>query len=179
MIREFSAKSKPSNNKARALFIICMSGSFAFVLASTFLSLYKGIISLVGVGLFAVALVLYAKYISPIYFYDVTFDSENTPIFVVRQQTGKKISTLCRINLADIVRIEKQTSKERRAHKTPMGVVKYSYLPTLDPAVAYRITLRSRYEKAEILIESSEEFAELLMSYSRQAREERTDDDEY
>ncbi len=179
MIKEFSAKSKPSNNKARVLFVVCMSASFALIMLSTFLSLYRGVFSLLGVGFFAVALVLYAKYVSPIYYYDITFDSENTPIFVVRQQVGKKFSTLCRIDLADIIKIDKQTSKERREHKTPMGTVRYSYLPTLDPAVAYRITVRSRYEKAEILIESSEEFARLLMSYSGQAKDMRTDSDEY
>ena len=100
-------------------------------------------------------------------------------MFVVRQQTGKKYTTLCRIALSEIVKIEKQTAEQMKAHKTPMGVVKYSYFPTLGPSVAYRITTSGRYEKAEILIESSDEFADLLASYSAEARELYTDSDEY
>ncbi len=179
MIREFSVKSKPSNGYARWMFIISMAGSLALILISTFAPLYKGIFSLAGVTLFAAALVLYTKYILPIYFYDITFDFENTPIFVVRQQAGKKNTTLCRIDLANIVKIEKQNRSERKAHKTPIGTVKYSYLPTLYPSVIYRLSVQSRYEKAEILIESSEEFADLLMSYAAKAREVGNDTDEY
>ena len=136
-------------------------------------------VSLVGVSLLTLALMIYTKYIAPIYYYDITFDNEGNAVFVVRQQTGKKYTTLCRIALSEIVNIEKQTAEQMKAHKTPMGTVKYSYLPTLSPSLAYRITTSGRYERAEILIESSEEFADLLTSYSSEAREQYTDNDEY
>lgn len=176
MIREFSVKPKPSNNKARTAFILCTVSSFALVTLSTLLPLYKGLVSLAGVALLTVALALYTKYIAPVYFYDITFDSVGTPLLVVRQQTGKRHTTLCRISLHEIVKIEKQSKKQRREHKTPYEVKKYSYLPTLDPAEVYRITTSGRYERAEILIESSEGFAELLISYSAEARDTYTDD---
>lgn len=180
MIREFSVKPKPTNNKARALFIVCMLLAFLFVIGSTLISTYRGVVSLAGVLFLCAALVTYTKYISPSYFYDITFDSSDRPIFVVRQQIGKRYTTLCRIGLAEIVKIEKESAKERRDHKTPSGVVKYTYLPTLDPAESYRLTTSGRYERAEILIESSDGFAELLSAYSAEAREMRTeDDDEY
>ena len=179
MIREFSVKPKPSNNKARYTFVFCLSISFALILLSTFIPVYKGLVSLVGVALLTLALVIYTKYIAPIYYYDITFDNDDNAVFVVRQQTGKKYTTLCRIALCEIVRIEKQTAEQMKAHKTPMGVVKYSYLPTLNPDTAYRITTSGRYERAEILIESTEEFANLLFSYSNEARMSYTDNDEY
>lgn len=169
MIKEFSVKPKPSNNKARTVFIFCMLAAFVLITLSTLIPLYKGIVSLIGILLLSVALMLYAKYIAPIYFYDITFDSEGIPLFVVRQQTGKRYTTLCRIALHEIVKIEKQSREERRAHKTPYEMKKYSYLPTFDPAEVYRLTTSGRYERAEILIESSDGFADLLASYVAEA----------
>ena len=171
MIREFSVKSKSSNNIARALFIIFMSSSFALVLLSTLVINYKGVVSLFGVMMFSVALVLYTKYVAPIYYYDIFIDSDGQPLFIVRQQLGKKQSTLCRIGLNEITKINAESIKERREHKTALGVRKYSYLPTVAPTKAYRITTEGRYEKAEILIECSDEFADLLSDYSAQAKE--------
>ncbi len=179
MIREFSIKPKPTNGKARAAFILCTVGSFALITISTVIPLYKGLVSLAGVVLLTLALVLYTKYIAPAYFYDIMLDSEGTPLFVVRQQTGKRYTTLCRIALHEIVKIEKQSKKQRREHKTPYEMKKYSYLPTLDPDEVYRITTSGRYERAEILIESSDGFAELLISYSAEARDLHSDIDEY
>lgn len=179
MIREFSVKPKPTNNKARMGFALSMALSFAFITISTLIPIYKGLISLVGVAALTLGMILYTKYISPVWFYDITFDSDNTPIMVVRQQIGKRQTTLCRIGLAEIVKVEKESAKERRSHKTPDGVIKYSYLPTLDPKESYRITTSSAYERAEILIESSDGFAELLVSYSVEARELRSINEEY
>lgn len=171
MIREFSVKPKPTNNKARATFVVCTACSFALITLSTFVPLYKGLVSLTGVVLLSFALMLYSKYIAPSYFYDITFDSEGVPLFVVRQLTGKRYTTLCRIALYEIVKIEKQSRDQRRKHKTPFDTKKYFYLPTLDPDTVYRITTSTRYEKSEILIESSEGFADLLVSYSIEARD--------
>jgi hypothetical protein len=43
--------------------------------------------------------------------------------------------------------------------------------------VSYRITTYSRYERAEILIEASEEFAGLLTAYAGEARSAREDNE--
>ncbi len=171
MFRDFSVKPKPQNNKARALFIILMVSAFLFVIVSTIVPLYKGIISLLGMTLLVLAMLIYTKYIAPIYFYDLMVDSDGLPLLVIRQQTGKRHTTLCRIALRDVVKVERESRKERKDHKTPKGVVKYAYLPTLDPEESYRISTAGRYEEAEILIESSEEFAQLLSSYAAKARE--------
>lgn len=178
MIREFSVKLKPTNNKARTVFIISMSLAFALIMLSTFIPLYKGVVNLVGLSLLVAAVTIYTKYISPIYYYDITFDSEGTPLFVVRQLIGKRQTTLCRIGLAEVVKIEKENATERCSHKTPYGFRKYNYLPTLAPDTTYRLTTMSRYEKSEIVIEASDEFAELLGVYSAKAREYQNSEDE-
>lgn len=176
MIREFSVRPKPSNNKARAMFIACSVLAFALVTLSTVIPLYRGLVSMAGVLLLTLALVFYTKYILPIYFYDIFIDSDGTPLFVVRQQTGRRESTLCRIPLNEILRVEKQSRQQRREHKTPYEVKKYAYLPTLDPDEIYRITTSGRYERAEILIECSEGFAKMLTVYSAEARQLRSDE---
>ena len=158
------------------MFIACSVLAFALVTLSTVIPLYRGLVSMAGVLLLTLALVFYTKYILPIYFYDIFIDSDGTPLFVVRQQTGKRQSTLCRIPLYEIVRVEKQSRQQRREHKTPYEVKKYAYLPTLDPDEIYRITTSGRYERAEILIECSEGFAKMLTVYSAEARQLRSDE---
>ena len=177
MIREFSVRPKPSNNKARYAFVASMLISFLLLMASTLVSSYRGVVSLLGILALALALMIYTKYISPIWFYDITYDSDGTSVFVVRQQIGKRHTTLCRIDLGSIVGVKKESSAERREHKTAQGVVKYTYMPSLDPTESYRITTSSRYERAEILIESSDGFAELLSAYAAEAREMCEDDE--
>lgn len=173
MVREFSVKLKSGNNKARVAFIICMSSAFLFVMLSTVIPLYKGMVSLLGMVLLIGALVLYTKYISPIYYYDIMIDSGNTPLLVVRQRIGKRESTLCRIALYEIVKIDSEDAKKRRAHKTPAGFIKYNYSPTLCPDRTYRLTTMSGYEKSEIILEISDDYAELLSKYADEAREMR------
>jgi hypothetical protein len=158
------------------LFATLTSAAMAVILTSMLIPVYRGIVSLVGVGLFTAAIVIYTRYVSAVYYYDITFDYEGQPIFVVRQLSGKRESTLCRIALYEIVKIEEETPKQSREHKTPYGVRKYSYLPTILPKVTYSITSVSRYEKAEIMIEASGEFINLLHSYAVEARENYTEE---
>ncbi len=178
MIREFSAKPKCSNNKARMLFVMSTSVGFALVLLSTFIPAYKGLVSLAAIILLTLSVMLYTRYIAPVYFYDIMVTEGGEPLFVVRQQTGKRYTTLCRISLYEIVKVEKETAEQRRGHKTLSEVKKYSYLPTLDPAESYRITVNGKYEKAEILIEAGEDFISILSQYANEARTYYTDPDE-
>lgn len=171
MIREFSSKAKPSNSNARTLFIATLVLAAAFIMISMIIDEYRGVVSLVGTSLIVVAVTLYTRYIGSEYYYEVICDSELNWLFVVRQATGKRQSTLCRIAIKDIVKIERETQNERNNHKTPKEYVKYSYLPTLSPKTSYRITASNVYEKAEILIEVSDEFAFLLRDYAKEARE--------
>ncbi len=171
MIREFSASPKPSNKKAE------ISAYASFILAiviffvSTQISHYRGVVSLFASVFLIAGILFYTKYISTVYYYDIMLDCEGTPLFVVRAIGGKRETTLCRIGLAEIMKVEREDRAARRAHKTPKSHMKYVYMPTLDPDVSYRITTASRYEHAEIIIEASDEFASLLLAYSQQARD--------
>ena len=179
MIKEFSASPKPSNNKAKILSFVCFAAALMIFAVSTVIQRYSGVVSMLSTSFLVVGIVLYTRYISPVYYYDVMLDSEGTPLFVVRAVNGKRGTTLCRIGLAEIMKVEREDKATRRAHKTPKTHVKYVYTPTLDPDVTYRLTTASRYEKAEIVIEASDEFASMLRAYSLEAKEmaQRFEDD--
>ena len=170
MINEFSARAKSSNNKAKTAFYVTFIFAAAIFAVSFILPRFSGLVGNAGLILLVVSVLIYTKYMSPEYYYDITHDSDGAAVFVVRMITGKRESTFCRIGLAEITKIEREDTAARRAHKTPAGVRKYSYCPTLMPDTTYRIYTRSRYEKAEIIIEVSDEFADLLRSYAAEAR---------
>ena len=178
MISEFSVRPKPRNNNAKIAFLIAILISAAGFVTYFFMERFRGFVGMFSLMVLVTAILFYTKYISPEFFYDITFDYENTPIFVVRRRVGKRDTTLCRIDIADIVSVDYETRAERRAHKTPSGMLKYVYAPTMLPPDVYRITVRGRYEKCEIIIEASEEFAKLLRDYSAEARSLRLSEDE-
>lgn len=170
MITEFSVHPKPRNNNAKIAFLITFLISCAGFVTYFFMERFRGLVGLFSLMMLVTAILFYTKYISPVFYYDITFDSEGTPIFVVRKRVGKRETTLCRIDIADIVSVNHEMRAERRAHKTPSGMLKYVYAPTMFPSDVYRITVKGRYEKSEIIIEASEEFSELLRNYSEEAR---------
>ena len=170
MISELSTKAKSSNNYAKITFFVTFIAAAAIFATSFVLPRFSGLVGNVGLILIVVAILVYCKYVSPEYYYDITHDSNGSAVFVVRMISGKRQSTFCRIGLAEIVKIERKDAEARRAHKTPAGTRKYSYCPTMMPSFTYRLYTRSRYEKAEIIIEVSDEFAEMLKRYADEAR---------
>lgn len=171
MIIPFSIKVSPSNNKAKIVFTLCFFGSFAFFFLSSILPLYKGVVGLLGLVLLTVAILMYTKYMSSVFYYEITTDSEGQGLFLVRQVIGKRETLLCRIALSEIVKAEREDKKTSNSHKTPYDHKKYSYTPTLFPGISYRLTTQSRYEKAEVIIEAPEDFVNLLVKYSIEERE--------
>ncbi len=179
MIKEITVSPKPQNKKARMLFFILMAVFLLLIVTYLLVDKYKGVIGLVAIGFLTIGLLIYTKYIAPKFYYDITFDCDNTPIFVVRRIVGKRQETLARLDLADIVKVERETRDERKKHKTPAGVLKYNYCPTLDPDSSARLTVRSRYERAEINIEVSNEFLAYLFECTNEARTMRAAEDGY
>ena len=129
---------------------------------------YRGIIGLFGVVLLTAALYVFIKYVSCEYYYDVVL-TDNEPLFVVRQKIGKRSTVMSRITLSSIIEVVPQTALQKRSHKTPAGYLRYFFIPTMMPELTIRITSVTRYEKSEIVIEASKEFAELLSEYSKEA----------
>lgn len=178
MINEFSVHAKPSNKNALVISMTSFACAAAFFVVAWFTEGLKWIPQLICLILTVVGLTLLTRYVLPKFFYDVTVDTEGTPLFIVRQQNGKRQTTLCRIAFADIRKIEEETAAERRAHKTPPGYIKYTYVPTLFPQNTYRIISVSRYEHAEIVIECTPEMAQTLSDFASEAREMRRKDEE-
>ena len=175
MISELSVKTKPSNNKAKIAFYttLCLGavGAIAYVVLRAMAVNKSGLVGFIPLVALTAAVFFYNKYVSPSYYYDVTFDSTGYALFVVRQIIGKRQSTLCRIGLSEILKIQREDTKVRKAHKTPKDHRRYVYLPTFMPEVTYRIISKNRYERSEILIECSDEFAKTLEDYAREAKE--------
>jgi hypothetical protein len=53
----------------------------------------------------------------------------------------------------------------------PKGVLLYSYMPSLAPAVSYRMLVKRGGAQSAILIELSDEMADLLREYAAIARQ--------
>lgn len=173
---------KPTNKKAKVAFSVL--GACALI---AFVAYYymrnnaidkASLVGLLGLVFLTASLTFYTKYMSAVYYYEIMHDAAGTPLFIVKQAVGKRISTLCRIALYEIIKIERTEPGERKAHKTADGHRKYSYIPTFMPNITYRLTVKSRYEKSEIYIEISDEFAEVLKGYTEEARASVTDEDE-
>ena len=171
MINEFSIHAKATNNKARTAFTVCFFASFAFLISANAFQKFVWVPQLIGMCLLVGAVVLYTRFLSSTYFYEIVKDTEGTPLFVVNQAIGRRITTLCRVALYEIVKIEGEGEEERKSHKTPLGVKKYNYVPTLLPKRTFRLYTSGRHERAEIVVEITDEAAAMLLEYSKEARE--------
>ena len=124
------------------------------------------------------AIFIYTKYVCAEFYYDVRLEEGSEPTFVVRQMIGKRETTLCRIDLSSIVKVEYEDKKAYRAHKAQKDTRVYNYVPTISPKGICRISMRNRYEKAEITVEITESLAGVISDYAKEARLARVEDDE-
>ena len=178
MIKDFSVTPKAQNKNAKILMCAFFVLALISVVITVFIDKYKGVVGMITLASLTTAILVYTKYVAVTFHYDIVAEGTDEPLFIVRQTVGKRNATLCRIAFADIIKVEKESRAERRAHKTPPGVARYVYTPTLSPLMSYRITVSSRYEKAEIIIEGSDELCEMLISIAQEARERRALEDE-
>ncbi len=170
MISEFSVRPKSQNKRAYYYFWAALAIAVATFIVYLLADKYRGLIGLGTIAAITIAVFVYTKYIAASYIYDITFDSSSHAVFVVRQQTGKKDTTLTCISLSGITSVARLSAEQRKKHITPAGMIKYVYTPTISPDSVLLIIYHSRYEKAEIYIEATDEFASLLESYSLIAR---------
>ncbi len=176
MIRELSVRPVPTNKNAKVFFLGSLFLALVSLIAYFSVQRYKGIVGLFILVFLTAGILVYTKYISAQYYYDVTFDSNGVPVFVVRQVTGKRQTTLCRVDLYAIRSVTLLEGESKKRHKAPDKAVKYVYTPTLFPNSVYAVYVKSSYEHAELMIECSEEFASLLMSYAEEARQHRIEE---
>ena len=175
MIREFSINPKPENNKAR-IFTAVLGTLGAFIFGvSMFIELYRGVVALVGMLFIVASLTIAVKYLLSELTYEIT-SADGEWLLVVGQRSGKRYTTLCRVSLASVVSIKKTSAKEK---KKPLAEYsRYTYIPTLMPDTYYEMTVSSRYEKAKVSLQLTDEMAELLLAYAEEARLLSPDEDE-
>ncbi len=182
MINEMSVHPKPTNNNAKLVTgvfgALTILGFVGYFLMSNFDIPYRSVVGLCSLMLLVVTIMLLTRYIFASLRYDVLFDTEGAPFFLVRQITGKRERALSRFYLADVAAIDKETKEERAAYKIEPGFLKYSYMPTLSPKENIRITVRSRYERAIIRIEGSDEYMDVLRAAVSEARAQRAKEEE-
>ena len=170
MITNFSAQPKPQNNNAKILMWLFFGLSAVAAVVYVLISTYRGVVGAVAVASVTTAILMYTKYVSVKFFYDVISEDGEDPLFVVRQKVGRRDVTLCRVELADIISIDKETAAERKAHKRAKTTPLYVYAPTIAPEVSYRMKVRNSYEHSEIILEGSDEFFSTVMKYADEAR---------
>lgn len=176
MIKELTVKARHTNRKAHILSAVFIIAAALLFTARFIVHRYQGLIDLGTVACITACVFLYTKYISPQYYYETMITTDAEPLFIIRRTTGKRSVTLCRVSFAEILGIKGETREEMKKHKTPRGTVKYFYTPTLLPEKVHRIEVRSAYERAEVVIECSDEFATMLSSWAAEARAMRTEE---
>ena len=88
MNRSFSARPKPSNNNAKIAFGVALGIAAVGFLFYFLMERYRGIVGMAALFVLVTALLIYTKFISPSFAYDVIDDGSDVPLFVVRQIIG-------------------------------------------------------------------------------------------
>ena len=171
MISEMSLHAMPSNRKANTIVYSALIAAAMCVTTGFFVDRYRGIIGLLAMLFITVAVLFYTKYVSASYIYDVRADNDGLPLFIVRSRTGKRETTLARLN------IERMTHEQIKSYRPSEGIVKYTYCPSFAPESVLLISVRSRYEKAGLIIEAPDAFGDYLISLAKEAREMYREDD--
>lgn len=145
---------------------------------SVMLTSYRGVVGMFAIGAITTGILMYTKYVSVKFYYDILTEGYDEPLFIVRQLVGKRQVTLARVYLADVSEIVRESKAERKAHKRDRMTRLYVFGPTLSPDVSYRMYVKSRLEASELLLEGSEDFFEMLRGYVTEAKEIRAKIDE-
>ena len=132
-MKELSLRAVPKNKNAKIAFLLCFLVAVLGFVAYSMVDRYRGLVGLAALMFLVTAILFYTKYISPVFFYDLILDGSDNSVFVVRRIVGKRQSTFCRVSLADIVSVERESREQYKKHKTPTGLLRYIYAPTLFP----------------------------------------------
>ena len=169
MINEITVRPRAKNKKAHIICLVFLLLAVAVTVIYTTVERYRGVIGLGALAMLAAAIYVYTKYLGAYYSYDVVL-SDGTPLFLVRQTTGKRSTLLLNIPISAIREVRRESREERRAHKVSDGTQLYVFTPTVLPEEVYRITAAGQGERYEIIIECNQDFADLLVRYGEEAR---------
>ena len=109
MIKDFSVTPKPTNKNSKIVMCAFFALALVSLIVAIFIVRYKGVVGMVTLASLTTAILIYTKYVSVTFHYDIVAEGMDEPLFVVRQTVGKRNVTLCRVAFADIVKIEKES----------------------------------------------------------------------
>ena len=170
MIKEFSVRPKPTNNKAKVIFGAVLFASMLAFITYFLVERYKGLVGLAAMLILVTAILIYTKYISATFIYDLTVNSDDRPIFVVRQVVGKRYTTLFYTELTEVESVKMETREQRKAHVTQKGTLVFTYAPTVSPEIVCRITSSAMGRRSEIIVEVSDQIANTILDYVNEAK---------
>lgn len=170
MIQDMTLRVKPNKRPALTALITLLALAAAGFVTSLLVSHYRGLLQLGAAVLIVAALTLYARYLGTRYSYEIFTDGGNAePLFIVRQETGKRISILCRITLAGIAEAVPLSMKEAKERAQKDTVPRYIYTSTLGVDRVWFLKVRARHESADLIMEGSDEFFTLLKAMAEEA----------
>ncbi len=168
---EVSLHVKPTNKLANYIVYASLISAALSIGVCFFIERYQGIFGIIAMGFLTAAIFFYTKYLSAEYTYELMTDSLGMPLFIVRSRTGRRESTLARLDLYAIRNLERLSRDELKGRKSDTGVAKYTYAPTFHPDEVVLLTVRSRYERSDVIIEVPREFEALLEDSIEKARQ--------
>lgn len=177
-IIEFTYRPVTQKKRAYPLFFTLLIISGALVVLSVQLSVAKGLVSLGAVIGLTAAMFVFIRYILVEYAYSVTRGADDEAVFVVTRTTGKRISTMCCVRMAELVSVEMLDKEKKKQHTPDPKALKYNFAPSMSPETVYLIKTASRTARCEIIIEGTNELAARLLEYSSYAKADDKENEE-
>ena len=112
MISDMKVRPKPTNEKGKRMFLVFLLAAALLFVASLFMQSYHGVAQLLSLVCLTVSLFFYNRYLATTYEYEITTDTDGTPVFVVSSYSTKRVSALCRIALWDIREIRRMSRED-------------------------------------------------------------------
>ncbi len=178
MMQDVHIRVKPQNAYARVAFYGFLVLTFGVFAASYAMGRFRGVMQLGAFFCAVTAVLLYTKFMAPVFAYDLMTDNDGVPLFVVTQTIGRRMTTLCRIELTDVVSVRFCLMREAKAQKYDGSVHRYVYMPTLFPQTVCVVKTSGRYERAELFLEGNDSFVTLLNEYVAHARQTASPEEE-
>ena len=171
-IIEFTYKPITQKKRAYPIFFTILIISGVLVLLSVQMTVAKGLISLFAVFGLTIDMFVFIRYVLAEFAYSVTCGQDGDAVLVVTRTTGRRVSTMCCIRMAELSSVEKLTKEQKKQHAPDPKALKYNFAPSMSPEVVYLIKTASRTTKCEIIIEGTDELAARLLEYSSYAKED-------
>ncbi len=123
----------PKRQNKRPVILVSILAVIAVIcLVFMMLKMGKQLLFQIGFLLAAVAMIfIYTRFLSSTYTYTVNFEDN---LFVVTQRTGRRVTTLCRLDLSALYRVRPYETDDEVEDKHGS---RYNYCVSFRPAVSY------------------------------------------